>query len=236
MSYSNLLEDYLSGSLPENQMLEVEDALKKDAGLRQELFQLQEVRAAIESYAFSEKKSQLAQWAREYDRRRRIGMAILTLVFIGLLLGLFYFLDNKEPETSSEPEAIFAQHFRNYEMHGVKRGDNNQKLVKIQRWYMEEQYTKLVDSLSGIHTEDMNLLMVKVVSHMRLDQFEEAHNLLIPLNEDDIYYGSTVKYYKALCLISLNKNELAVKILQDLSKTNSSFSEDASLVLKKMHK
>ena len=224
---TELLEKYLQAELSPEEMRHVENRLREDSRL---LNDLNNLKMALNAIKLDGLKSEVAEISEAYmagnrenknnqnrGKIRSIGyyalrIAAMLLIVAGSYLGILY--------ATVSPEKIFAENYFPYELPASRSGSQTSDLEKF---YTSSQWNQVLALMEPMEDRTQKELFLGGLSAMRTGKFQYAIKLFEKLlennkaNQEQTYQDGT-EFYLALTYIKLGDYDKARPLFQSISK------------------
>ena len=241
----DLFEQYLEGTLEDERVEDFEESLDKNEDFKKEFISYRSLFDGIRYSARRELKTQMDEWDEEMssshelnkpDKKERsigwyyIAASIAFFIVVGTVL--FQSLDRGHQRVVAEYYTPF-EHI-SPQTRGAKTEDN---LASIYTIYEIGDYDKTIELINQVasvqRTEKLKFTLAN--SYQATERYQAAADLFLELTKSGDQYIIESKWYLALCYLSLDQEELAVPLLEELSNMKSARASDALSVLEELN-
>lgn len=241
-----VIEQYLAGTLGEQQLKEVEARLAYDQEFREEVEFQQDVQRALLLKERTSTKNLLKTFDKEEEviiqpvigkpvRRRRIGNLAVAASFV-LLAALAAVFSINSKKTS--PDKLLSANFQPYEnvVHQITRSEGDELLKDFAFNAYEAGNYETADSLlNELYKEDKDpaFLLYSGVSNLEMKNYDLATQRLRAFSESTEHPLYDVgNWYLALAYIGKGNIETAREILQDVDENDYNYKKAQKLIKK----
>ncbi|NNE76307.1 MAG: hypothetical protein HKN31_04460 [Pricia sp.] len=238
MERETLLEKYIQGELTENERVEFDSLVEKDADFLKEVAfhtNLKKVIEAEDDAVFREMVSDFESEARtETTKRKRFPTKWLVAASIALIAGLTYFLPLN---TTTSPQELYAQNFEPYRnvVHPITRGEADQdEKTKAFMAYQNGKYEEALPMFTELYndTEESYFLFYKANALIQLNRAREAIPILQAHLQRKGELSDKTTWYLAMAYLQLGDKENAKIMLDDVIENGNYKVESAQQILK----
>ena len=243
---TDLIEQYLEGSLDEEKKRLVEEKISKDENFAEDI---EQHKLLIDGLKYSERKklySKLKKWDMELsddfeiETKHTIGQptswyyAIASIIFFSAVSFLIY------SNFYSGYTRLVTDYYKPYTyIPEIKRGDmiEENSIEHIFKYFdrgVYNQTIQLINELEDVQkTEQVNFIMAN--AYQANKNYFDAIKLYEQIINSSSVYVSGAKWYLALCYLSTNNVELAIPLLEELKGSSTSYSLKAKDILEDLH-
>jgi tetratricopeptide (TPR) repeat protein len=239
---AELIERYLDGELSQNELNNFEAQLKIDEELQAVIELHKEVDMAISQSDVIELREQLGAIAEKHKEQENATpkrsirrFAWLAAASVAALLVVTVFL-NQQPQNNSQ---LFQDNYTAWSGPDNVRAASDMQDAAISEaieLYKDENYQEALSKFNLILNDSPDNNMIRLyasISQIESGKLDEAeNNLNVIIDSKDIFYTEHAQWYLALASISKGNMKNAKAILQNIISENTSYSEDASELLK----
>ncbi len=224
---SEKLVQYLDGTLPVSEKEMLEQQLKEDNNLQEELKSLQVTRDAVRLFGLKQKVAGIhTQMMKEkqpkvnqlYTSRKIIRYAMAIAASI-LLLFAGYTVYNLITIT---PEKIFAANFQSYEL--VTNRDGNDSESFILKSYREKKYAAITDAVydDSFSAEEFFIRGLAFTEQNNIDSAITSLKKVLEVNKtaSKSAYNDEAEYYLALLYVKNKEYSEALELLTKISESS----------------
>lgn len=249
MNRTQIIENYLAGTLPHEELAVMQERLKLDQGLRSEVRLHQEVNEAIgEKQVIALRRTLDSIHQQTYPARSfRLGdmmrkpRAYYVAASLALLLSVGGVLLNQAPGELTHLE-VYQKYYEPYQA-GVtyRSGDAaiDQLLLDAMQHYEAGKYenaSTLFEKVLDRRSEDMAITLYSGISAMELERYKKAGTKFKDIvNHKKNLYLEQAQWYLALCYIKTDSLPKAQSILKHLATDETFYKEEAQKVLKDLN-
>lgn len=234
-------EEFLNGSLENEEYIALEQALQNDTSLQAQLALYREVRNAQndpELDAFNLVANQVREQYTQSIEEKNIKtiktpwlpIAAIAALFIGLI---FWFLFRPSSLSTKELYSEYAIHDIS-----IQQMSTTGELGTIQSLLMSEQYENvlpIINNYLAANPDAADVQLTKGIALLETNQIAEALQTFTTLEENHPIYANEAKWYQALTFLKNEQTAEAQAILGLISPQSSRYKE-AQVVLKKIGK
>lgn len=245
MNYSRLIDDYILGTLSEENRKAFEMELAINPELRKEVKLCMELQKSIyEDDVFTlREKLKLSQksFSKARANRRAILISLVSAASIMLIFGLkFFFVDN-----TPNHEQLYSQFFQPYKILGDSRGNNHSNTNNYSDNnilpYTTGDYEQVMPWLEKQFTIDSNnfeIILMLTTAYLETNNAEKAEEILLTAlhNKSNIAYTETITWYLALAVLRQGKTEEVKPILEKIYNNKGLYSKKALNILESLNK
>jgi tetratricopeptide (TPR) repeat protein len=245
MNRTQIIEDYLAGTLPADELAVMQQRLKLDQGLRSEVRLHQEVNEAIgEKQVIALRQTLDSIHQQTFPTKTfRLGdmmrkpRAYYVAASLALLLSVGGVLLRQAPGELTNQE-VYQKYYEPYQT-GVtyRSGDAaiDQLLLEAMQHYEAGQYenaSALFEKVLNDRSDDMAVTLYSGISAMELERYKKAGTQFKDIiNHKKNLYLEQAQWYLALCYIKTDSLPKAQQILNHLATDETFYQEEAQKVL-----
>lgn len=237
-----LIEDYLSGNLNESQKAKFEERLKNDNAFRLEVELRKDIEVVLadkqKNNVFDAVKKAETQYFRK-EEKVTIGLKryLPYAAMIALLL-VAYFVAYQLANNAA-PEQLFTEYYQPYETYTQTRSQENKTLHTFEEgltFYEQKEFDKAIGIFDELLIKEFNpaVSFYLGVSHLELNNLDEAINQLSPISNQQNNFSMQAKWYLALIYLKIDEPEKAKPLFKLLANNPGRYKEDASQILKEL--
>lgn len=236
------IEGYLEGSLDQNGVKEVENALASDKEFQKTF---ESYKFLVDGIKFSGRKElheKIKLWDNEISddinlptkntklkpfRWYAVAASIVFFAIAGIVISV---------NLDRGYQGVVADYYKPYDIiPPTVRGENDTQdlLESIYTYYELGKYSKVIESINQLETEQQTDLIKFLLanSYQVAGDYDAAIQLFEKLSTSDTGFKSAAQWYMALCLLSKEEAEKAIPILEELSTSNTFHESDAKSLL-----
>jgi len=237
-----LIDDYLSGTLSENELNEFNTTISSNMKLANDLQFQQEVFEAIRDERKREIMNTLNQIHRKNTKRssltiyswklQAVAAAIVVLIVTGGLLGSF--LTNN----TTSNQTLYTEYFNpETSLLSVRSYEDIDSNLKEGMFYFEQGEFEKAISIFQIEPNDLLGKLYTGFSYMKLEKYAEAESHFKDIIEDkDNLLVDQAEWNLGLCYLINGQSMEAKKVFKKISIGNTVYNKEADIVLEKMEK
>lgn len=241
----NEIDDYLLGSLNDNEVDIFEEQLADNLNLRNELNLQSEINEAIQEDDVMNLRASLNDIVEEEQKTNKqfkiitgnkaklIGAAASVAAVVSI--GAFTF--NQKPTNF---DAIYSNNYKPYDATGFVRSATTSMDIAALGvdLYNQQNYKGAIEKFNAILDENEMHPMCNFysgLSYQQLENYESAINFYsLVIQEKDNLYVEQAEWYMALCLLKTEEKLKGVKLINDIAESNSYYKQNAKDLLKKI--
>ncbi len=233
-------DDYLTGTLSENELLEFENMIHQDEELANDLRFQEEIFEAIKDERKREIRKTLNQIHSKNTnksrfniyswKRQAVAAAFVILLVSGGLIGDFF---------ANKPinETLYTEYFSpENSLMSVRSGETPNTALEEGMYYYEQG--KFTEAISVFQVEPDNLLgkLYMGFSYMKLEKFEKAEPPFIEIIDDkDNLFVDQAEWNLGLCYLRSGKTTKAEDLFVRISAGNTIYNKNADQILHKIN-
>jgi len=231
-TYNNKIDDYITGRLPMDEVVDFERELKYNPELRREV----EITLAIYN-SINEEDTELLREklnnAKLNVKRKKLKIPIIwfAAASVSIIIFLSLFLFQSKP---SNPNELFNEYYKRFDIPSESRGVNElDEFKQISARYNAGEYEMIIPMLEEMFYENNheNLIGLMLVSaYLESNHADLAEKLI----EGEITSGSaglfneTYNWYLVMSYLKQSKTDKAAELLKTLKSSDSKYSTNAA--------
>lgn len=235
------LEKFLENNLSPEELSSLELMIASDADLATELHLREEINAAIKEKDIMSLRDKLNTIHAELQKSKTVSVKRiitqnwhLAAASITILVMVGSFLISNLNQVSTE--GIYDMYYSSEDAFFTTRsndGENNHLTIALEKFHNQE-YSEAINLLTPISDNFMAQQFLGL-AYMETDQFSKAKASFQKIldNKNNIFVEQA-KWYKALCLIKLDKEEAAIQLFNSIIEDNNLYCEDATSIITKL--
>jgi tetratricopeptide (TPR) repeat protein len=212
-THSDLLIQYLDGELTAEGRLQLENELKQNSALQQELARLQLAKDAIKSYGLRQRVATIHQEMKRelavekklvrsnWKRRVRVGMRVAASILVVLLgIGVYQY-------ATVSADKLFAENYQPYTL-SVSRGAA--ETSAMEKAYHEKNYTAVIGQFTNLPSSNQKENFLAGQAYLAIQDYLKAiscFNKIASLNTEGhtAFFKDDAEYYLALGYLKNNE-------------------------------
>lgn len=235
----NLFEDYLGGSLTENEIKAFEKKLHDDKQFLESFSTYKELSVFLNNQFQDQEdlkfENNLKNISDKYFQKKEEKSTILRFrpwqyaiaASIVVFFGLIFLNKLSEPNYSD---------YANYEnVNFTVRGENDELLAKAEKTFNNKDFSEAIKYFNQILESDQGnaeIQLYKAISLIEVNQFNEADEILGSLSQKPTVYKYKAVWYWALSKLKQNDDEECENILKQIPKEADEYQKANKLIRK----
>ncbi len=219
------IDDYIMGLLDENQKSLFEKELKTDAALSLYLKERKELILGIEEYHAQKFKDKLKViHSKNFEtpptqiaKKRNLRSWLAIAATVAFLIVAMMWMNNSSYSSSK----LYAANFQPYEMSFSQRGNEDEKLLRLEDLYKTGKYEDALPLFEELNKQSSSskMLLGAGISKLALNQAEKALvDFKLILDNGDLLFKDHARWYTALAYLQLDNQSQAKLFLELLAK------------------
>lgn len=232
-------EEYLNGSLDEQEKASLESALQHDKDLKDQLALYQQVRAAQQDEQLIQFQTALSEAQQQFEgsssttnlsempKRRWLPLAALVAASLLFLLWLGY--HSLVPAAS--PDQLYAD-YAQHEINLQEMSDDPQ-LGTIQALMQDQDYASalpLLETYLANHPDAADVQLAQAIALLESGKLPEATEALTRLQENHPIYANEARWYQALTDLKAGRISAARTALLSIPENSSRYESGQKLL------
>lgn len=137
------------------------------------------------------------------------------------------------------PNQLYNKYYKVWEPAQMTRGLSTEtEMGKITFFFENGNYKQSLELISSLPTQvvtDPKIMLIKACSLMELEKFEDAVAAFKKFDSQDYtFYTETSQWYKALCYLKMEEQDMATRVLSNIAKNKGTYANEAKELLDKM--
>ncbi len=227
---TEMLIDYLDGTLLLTDKVLIEDAIKNDATIQYELDKLRVAKSAIQEYGLQKKvrsiHKQMMQKEEVLETKKHKNGKVISFIkplfriaAVLLVTVSIYLLYQYKTLTS---ESVLANIDQSYSLNN-SRAENN--VDSIVNYYSEKKYRNVIDLFSKKQQTNLTDSFFAAQSYLCLDSADKASAIFNNLNTGQLF-SDDLNYYKGIAFLKSNNINKAYDIFKSIKENKNHLYND----------